>query len=178
MAKPSRHAEWALLSNTGAIEGLPNKQEPDISYKDYGQDEYERLPRQFVNDTLYLNDAWNKWAEGEIDTLNTFKDQAGFVNVASVGSLTLTKDLSNNYYLLTGSSITLANVVGVGGGVEQIGSTIKVRTTASTTVSLDAGVTLTGFSSNIPSGRTATFTIEDIPSGTGTQWACAISAGA
>ena len=177
MTKPVRHAEWALLSNTGAIEGLPNKEEPAINYKNYGQDEYEIIPRQYINDTLYINDLWNKYFETEVDSLNAFKDKKGIVDVIEVSVLTLTKDLANKYYNFTGTAITLANVVSVGGGVEQIGSTIKVRTNSSTTVSLDAGATLEGFTATIPADRTATFTIEDIPSGTGTQWSCAVSAG-
>lgn len=178
MAKPVRHAEWALLSNTGAVEGLPNKEEPAINYKNYGQDEYEILPRQYINDTLYFNDLWNKYFETEIDALNIFKDAAGFVDVSETGIVTLTKDISNRYYIFTGSVITVGNVVSVGGGVEQVGSTVKVRTTTSTTMSLDAGATLEGYTGTIPADRTATFTIEDIPSGTGTQWSCSISAGA
>ena len=178
MAKPVRHAEWALLSNTGAVEGLPNKEEPAINYKNYGQGEYQILPRQYTNDTLNLNDQWNKYFESEIDTLNAFKDKAGFVDVIEAAVLTLSKDLSNRYYIFTGTAITLGNVVSVGGGGEQVGSTIKVRTTDVTTITLDAGATLVGYTGSIPTDRIATFTIEDIPSGTGTQWSCSISAGA
>ena len=178
MAKPVRHAEWALLSNTGAVEGLPNKEEPAINYKNYGQDEYEILPRQYINDTLNLNDLWNKHFEVEIDALNEFKDKSGFVDVVEASSLTLSKDLANRYYVFTGTVITVGNVVSVGGGVEQIGSTIKVRTSSATTMSLDAGATVVGYTGSIPANRLATFTIENIPSGTGTQWSCAISAGA
>jgi len=178
MTKPTKHAEWALLDNTGAVEGLPNKEEPAINYKNYGQDEYQILPRQYINYILRLNDQWNKYFEGEIDTLNDFKDKKGFLDVSEVSVLTLTKDLSNRYYIFTGTVVTLGNVVSVGGGSEEIGSTIKVRTSSATTISLDAGATLVGYSGSIPADRTATFTIEDIPSGTGTQWSCSISAGA
>lgn len=178
MAKPTRHAEWALLDNTGAVEGLPNTQEPDTAYKNYGQGEYEVFPRQYINDLFRYNDLWNKWLEEQVDDLLEFQSKSGFRDVLEASTITLTKDMSNDYYYLTGAAITLANVVGVGGGDEQIGSTVQVRTSSSTTVSLDAGVTLEGFTSSIPADRTATFTIEDIPSGTGTQWCCAISAGA
>lgn len=177
MAKPLRYPRWATLSDTGTVEGLPNKQEPTTQWKDYGQPEYGKVPRQYLNDTLALNNEWLEYLDEQVDDLLSFSSDVGKTNVISAVSATLTKDTSNNYYYLSGSAVTLANVVSVGGGIEQIGSTVKVRTSNITTISLDAGATLVGFTASIPANRTATFTIEDIPSGTGTQWSCSLSAG-
>jgi len=172
MIKPNRHAEWALLSNTGTVEGLPNKAIPTLSYKNYGQGEYELLPRQYINDVLYVNDYWNKYFEYAIDNLGT-------MNVIESGAISISSGDSNKYYKMTsGSSITLENIVTTGGGDDQIGATVKVKTISSTTVSKDAGVTLVGFTGTIPANSTATFTIQALPSGTGTEWSCALSSGA
>jgi len=173
--KPTRHGEWALIQSTDPVSGNLNREEPFTQYKDTGQEEDEILPRPFLNDTLYLHDAWNKWAEEEIDALNTVVSTKK--DVIAVANPTLSLGMHDDYYTMTGTVITLDNVALVA-STEEIGSVVQVITSNATTISLDVGVTLNGYSGSIPSGRTVTFTIEDLPSGTSTVWAASLSAGA
>lgn len=175
--KPTRHGEWALILSNDPTSGNPNRDEPFPQYKDSGQAQDEILPRPFLNDTLYLHDAWNKWAEEEIDAINTVIDNVSRQDVVSSANPTLTSGMGNRYYTMSGTVITLANVALVA-SVEEIGSTIRIRTSDTTTISTDVGVTLEGFSGSIPSGRTITFIIEDLPSGSTTIWGASLSAGA
>jgi hypothetical protein len=177
MAKPTRYPEWANNIVTDGVTGLDNRVEPTAQWKDDGQLGEEPTPRQYINDALWLNNQWVEYFDVEVDTLNTFKDDVGKKTVVTSTDPTLTRDQSNTYVIMTGSTITLENVISVGGGNEQIGSTIKVRTTNSTSVTLNSGATRVGFTGTIPAGRIATFMIESLPSGTGTEWSCEISAG-
>ena len=178
MAKPSLYPLWATLDENDPTSGLPNKVEPTTQWKDSGQKDGEFVPRAYLNFQLDLIADWAVYLDGQIDILNAAASNLGKVSVATTTNPTLTRDQANAYIYMSGSTITLANVVSVGGGTEQKGSTIKVRTVNSTTVTLDAGATRVGFTGTIPANRIATFTIEDIPAGTGTQWSCEISAGA
>lgn len=176
--KPTSHAEWAKDDLVDPINGLPNKIEPLPAIKLSGQDRAELFSRQNINWLFDRIDDWNKWCEEEIDLLITKVDDTGKVDVAPAGNLTLSTSEANNYYYMSGSTITLSNIIVSGGDSTEVGSTVKVRTTNSTTVSLDTGVTLVGFSGSIPADRIATFTIESLPSGTGTEWSLEVSAGA
>lgn len=178
MAKPSVFPEWSQNLVNDSVTGLDNKKEPTAQWKDSGQLSEEPTPRQYLNWTFDLIDEWLKYVDTEIDALNTFKTEVGIQDVITATDITLTKDLANKYVIMTGTVITLENVITVGGGNEQIGSTISVRTANSTTVSLNSGATRVGFTGTIPADRIATFVIETLPGGTGTQWSCAISAGA
>lgn len=177
MPKPSLHPLWATLEENDPTTGLPNKVEPTAQWKNSGQKDGEFVPRAYLNYNFDLLSEWTTYLDGEVDNLNATVGDIGKVDVSLGTTPTLTRDQANSYIYMSGSSLTLANVVSVGGGVEQVGSTIKVRTTNITTVNLSVGATRVGFTGSIPADRIATFTIEDIPSGTGTQWSCEISAG-
>ena len=177
MAKPSVFPLWATLDENDPISGLANKVEPTAQWKDSGQKDDEFVPRAYLNFQFDLINDWVQYVDGEVDTLNTFKSNAGKATVISASNPTLTRDQANIYVIMSGSTITLENVISVGGSTEQIGSTIRVRTAAATTIALNAGATVVGFTGTIPLGRVATFTIESLPSGTGTEWSCEISAG-
>lgn len=177
MAKPTNYPEWALNLINDPVTSLDNKVEPTAQWKTDGQSAEEPTPRQYVNYQFDKIDEWIKYLDGEVDLLNIFKGDVGKVVVVNATNPTLTRDQSNNYVIMSGTTITLDNVISVGGGSEQIGSTIQVRTTNSTTIALNAGATVVGFTGTIPANRIATFTLESLPSGTGTEWSCGISAG-
>lgn len=177
MAKPSRYPEWSTSIIVDGTTGLDNRVEPTSQWKNSGQLGEEPTPRQYLNDALWLNNEWVEYFDLEIDNLNVFKGDVGKKTIITSTNPTLTRDLSNYYVIMTGTTITLENVISVGGGSEQIGSTIKVRTTNSTSVTLNSGATRVGFTGTIPANRIATFMIESLPSGTGTEWSCEISAG-
>ena len=177
MIKPVRHAEWALLDDNGAVEGLPNKAEADIQYKSYGQGEYQLLPRQYINDLFYLNDAWNKYFEAAIEGGASGGFAGGMVDVEEQSVVNITKDSAGKYFILTGSAIVVNNIIDEGGTSSQIGGVIKVRTTQNTVVFANEDTIIEGFSNTIPSGRVATFTLESLPDGTDSKWSCVISAG-
>lgn len=175
--RPTIFPEWANnLVNEGSP-SVPNKQEPTQQWKDSGQLQDEPTPRQYVNFTLDNIHSWIQYLDEQTTAFINSQTNLGKMTVITAASPTLTRDLSNTYIIMTGSSLTLENVVNVGGGSEQIGSTIKVRTSNATTVNTNAGANLVGFTGAIPADRTATFTIEDVTP-TVTQWSCAISAGA
>lgn len=176
--QPSLFPEWANNTVNEGSPTVPNKQEPTPQWKDSGQLQDEPTPRQYLNFNLNLIDLWIKYLDEKVTEFLAFQADVGKVSVISATDPLLTRDLSNTYVIMSGSTITLENVVNVGGGTEQIGSTIKVRTQNATSITLNSGSTLVGFTGSIPANRIATFTIESLPSGTGTEWSCAISAGA
>jgi hypothetical protein len=177
MARPSVFPAWATLDENDPISGLPNKVEPTVQWKDSGQKDGEFVPRSFLNYQFDLINDWAVYLDEQATLLNAAQPNVGKVTVITAASPTLTRDQVNFYIIMTGTVITLENVISVGGSTEQIGSVVKVRTTNSTTVTLNAGATRVGFTGTIPANRIATFTIESLPSGTGTEWSCEISAG-